>query len=469
MKEIKAAEIYKVAKKELNLGIRQNRIYLKEGGEWIGLMDSELPVKIRALFPAEMQENISARAVTETVERLLQTPDLQLQFVEETEEKYVNLQNGVFNTETGRMEDLQNRNFGYRLGVRYLQKRERKANNFERFCNTTFPVETEKKRKLLLQILGYAVSDYCKAKTGFFLIGESNSGKSVILELLQGIFQERMVTAVPLYRLANRFNLARLADSKINISTELSEKSFGALDIFKMLTSNETVTAEHKGKKPFEFRVRCKTVNAGNLLPDMGTSEGMHAITNRMTILLFPVSIEKEKQDLALLEKLVSERDSIFSEALDELVTLAKGRFQFEEPEDTKRLKLQMQSVGNAFDDFIEDKCIYDESGREYISRLFEEFQRYNDENLLETKLTRNQFTQSLCKLPNAKRKKLRIDGGSPMWAMEGIRLKNYFEYDKRQDSGLSDVQKEEIEETGSVSTWNTGTLEQEVGDETTR
>lgn len=70
---------------------------------------------------------------------------------------------------------------------------------------------------------------------------------------------KRAVTAIPFYCLEKRFNLARLADVRLNISTELSEKSFAATEIYNA----EVVTAEHKGTKPFEFRLRCKAINAG--------------------------------------------------------------------------------------------------------------------------------------------------------------------------------------------------------------
>jgi phage/plasmid-associated DNA primase len=76
----------------------------------------------------------------------------------------------------------------------------------------------------------------------------------------------------------------------------------------------------------------------------MGGIEGQDALLNRMVILLFPISIPKEKQDLELGEKMKQEVDSIFSEALDELHLLQKNNFRFEEPDDTKKLKIQMAS-----------------------------------------------------------------------------------------------------------------------------
>lgn len=330
---IAAGKIYSAAKEKMDIAVRKNQLYAKEDNYWKCQADYEILIKIRALFEPDQQKNISSRAVKEAVEMLLQDPALQVVFTEEETENYLNLSNGIFDVETERLEtSTEEKKFSYALDFNYLDKKERVHEVFNHFCETSFPTMTEEKKILLLQMLGYLISDCIGAKTGFFLMGESNSGKSVILELLRKVLPKNSVTAIPLYRLENRFNVARLADAKVNVSTETAEKSFNALDIYKIFTSNEVVTAEHKGKKPFEFQMRCKTINAGNVLPHIDAIEGMDAVINRMTILIFPKSIEKEKQDAQLLEKLYEERDSIFSDAVDALVNLRKNNFIFSEP-----------------------------------------------------------------------------------------------------------------------------------------
>ena len=226
----------------------------------------------------------------------------------------------------------------------------------------------------------------------------------------------------------------------MNVNAELTEKSFDALDIFKMLTANDTVTAEHKGGKPFEFQIKCKSINAGNLLPDLKTLEGMEAILNRMVILIFPVGIAKEKQDRKLLEKLLLERDSICSESLDALHDLQKNEFCFTEPDDTVRLKNQLFAVGNAFEDFVNEHCIFDKTERVFTSDLRDAFLQYCEDNLLEARLTKTQFSQRVYRLKNVEKSKFRINGSRPQHGVIGLRLKNIFEYDKDQDSEMSYV-----------------------------
>lgn len=440
---------------KLDIGVRHGQFYIKEGNNLNVILQHELAIQIRELFTNEEQQCLSVACIKEVMERITQNPALQLHFTEESTDKYIKTINEVFNIETGEIEDATSLHFGYYADFKYIPASERILTIFSHYVKTSFPEESEAKRQLLLEILGYALSDCQKAKAGFFFIGESNSGKSTMLELFRRILPEHCVTSIPLYRLENRFNLARLADARINICTELSEKSLSASDIFKMMTSNETVTAEHKGGKPFEFKLHCKSLNAGNCIPEIKNNEGFEAMLNRMVILLFPVSISKEEQDLDLLDKLWAERDSIFSEALDALVKLRNNNFKFMEPKDSIRLKRQLTSQGNTLPQFIKERCVFEPNAREHLAVLYQALEDYCNENLLEMRYSKTHFSQYLCKLPQLKHGKFRMHGSKPLSGVIGIRLKKQEEYD---------VQDSKVYSPKYISQntiWNIGTSEQ--------
>lgn len=455
--KIKPADIYGRIISSIEVGARHNQLYIKAGKNWKGILPNDFAIQIRRLYREDEQRNISVAAIKEAMDRLVQTPSLQLDFVEEREGKYLNLKDGVYDVESKKIIRNQKLNFGYFLDFNYLPQSKRNLRHFDAYVESVFPDETSVKKKLLLEILGYVISDYQKAKAGFFLIGESNSGKSTILDLVKKILPDQLVTTIPLYRLENRFNLARLADSRVNICSELTEKSFAATDIFKMLTSNETVTAEHKGCKPFEFQIRCKSLNAGNCIPDIRGEDGIGAIVNRMVVLLFPVSISKEKQDLELGNKLWNERDSIFSAAVDALVELRKCNFCFTEPSDSKKLKNQLMEKGKVVDCFLEEWCVKEREAREHLVVLYEAFQHFAEENLLEANCSKNKFSQHLSRLPYIQHGKFRLNGSRPLSGVIGIRLKSRAEYESQDSQTYSE--KTFVNE----SCWNGGTMEQEV------
>lgn len=428
-KQIDAQSVYEKVRETLEIGVRQNRLFIKRGKNWTAISAIELAITIRSLYREEEQKLISSGTVKEVIERLLQNPSIQLFFIEETENHFIKLKDGVFDVNTGSLNETVNGDFGYFLDFSYIEHSRRNMTIFESYMHSVFPDDFDCKRKLIFEIIGYVLSDYTSAKAGFFFIGASNSGKSTVLELIKKVLPQYAVTTIPLYRLENRFNLARLADSRVNICTELSEKSFSGVDIFKMMTSNETVTAEHKGSKPFEFRIKCKTLNAGNMLPDIKGAEGIGAIINRMVILLFPKSISQERRDLKLLDKLWEERDSIFSEALDALVELKTRNFIFTEPEDSLKIKQQLQLQEDSLDSFLLERCVMDKDAKEHLITLYDAFCEYCSDNLLDCVYTKSQFSQFLCRKPNIRREKFRIDGSKPLSGMKGVRLKTGKEY----------------------------------------
>lgn len=464
MTAIKAEYIYREVEKRLTFGFCKAQIYMKADRYWKRLSEDEAVLQICRTFDQRLIAEISDTEVREALKRMRNTPNFQIEFIEGQKESLVNVANGVFDADQGNLVDeMEGWNFSYVLDFEYQKRSDIKdAPTFQNFLKTSFSDDYEEKSRLLLEIIGYCLSDYTKAKTAFFFIGESNSGKSTMLELMKRVLPERTVTAIPLQRLNNRFNIARLYGTRLNICTELAENSFSALDTFKQMTANEIVTAEHKGKAPFEFRIRCKSVNAGNMIPRLERLEGMDAVLNRMTILMFRQSISNNKQDKRLLEKLWEERNVIFSLSLDALSELKKDDFWFIEPKDSKELKRQLRSQSHVFEDFLREKCVLEKTARVHFVDLYEAFQRYCGDNLLDIKMTRSQFSQRFCKVPGVERKKVRVNGSKPLWGVEGLRLKNIFEDDKDQDSEVSDIHggREENNITESAKAWNIGTLE---------
>lgn len=430
-KKIEITEIVERVNSNKNFGIHEGVFFKYENECWKRLNDDEVPVEIRKQYDTDARLTISSGAIKEVMARMVQDPDLQIEFIDDTVFHYVNLENGVYDIRSEKLEDHKKEQaFSYKLNFAYVNKTEnRKTPVFDQFVKMAFPEETKRKRKLLLQMLGYIISDCMGAKTAFFLIGESNSGKSTVLELLRTVVPENYISSVPLERLGNKFNLGKLSEARINICTELSEKSFTNVDVFKMMTSNEIVTGEYKGRTPFDFRFRCKSINAGNILPDIVNIDGFEAVLNRMSILLFPVSIPKNQQDVELLEKLKNEKNSIFSEAIDELVKLYDNGYCFETPEDTVNFKKQIASRGNVVEEFLADACVIEPQAKIHMCDIYEKFQSFCRENCIEVKVTKSMFLQKILRIKGLEHGKFRIAGSKPLAGIKGVRLKTRKEY----------------------------------------
>lgn len=410
-----------------NLKFRNDVPYIKHGNYWEPVNEHECYKYIFGVVNEKNVGSVSQYMVKDVLFKLRNSGYNELEFYDDTVYDYVNVNNGVFDTNTGLLlQKLNTQNFSYCLDFNYrTDVEEDSVKVFNKFISDTFPEDTEEKKKLLLETIGYAISDLLEAKALIIYLGKTNSGKSQILELVSSIIRPKcIVTTVPLECLGNKFNLASLFNSKLNVLTELNVDSFKCLDILKQLSASEFVMAEEKGKPPFSFRLRTKSLNASNVMPRITEVEGMQAILNRLVILRFPKSVAPENMDIHLLDKLKQEKDYIFSLALDELVRLKKNNFRFTEPQDSVELKAMYTIKANIIEEFIKDNCNFKKGARIHFSKLYERFNKYCVDNCLgDIKLTQSQFTLKILEMEGLTRKRFRVNGSRAYWGVEGLEL----------------------------------------------
>lgn len=272
------------------------------------VLDNEHRVKFRT------------RDLDEVATRLLFSPHVQANADDfNASPLKINLRNGIWDASTRKVSDHSPTTlFTYCIDSNYrirLNGKPPEHPTFDKFCATSLEDDPLKKQ-LLLEIIGAILSDH-PTKSAFFLLGESNSGKSVILSFLSRLLGAEMLASVPLHQLSSRFNLAELWGKKANISGEIKGKKLPDITVFKGITGNDLMQAEKKGRDPFTFRPRAKLIFAGNVLPDNSEIDNTDAFANRLVPLVFNVSIPKEQQDQTLLDKLWGERDAIVTDALN--------------------------------------------------------------------------------------------------------------------------------------------------------
>ncbi len=115
------------------------------------------------------------------------------------------------------------------------------------------------------EFVGYCLLGDCRFKKALLLIGQQNSGKTTILELLRlflGLFN---TTAIPMQTLFDfQFSRERVFHTFANIYSDSDTtmlKNSGALKIF---TSGDSMQAEKKHQQPFDFYPTSKLAFATN-------------------------------------------------------------------------------------------------------------------------------------------------------------------------------------------------------------
>jgi putative DNA primase/helicase len=404
-------------------------VYYEEKGYWKKLRKKEEGIELRKYISSDLNKYITSGQIANVVDMLLECPEMQHDFHSaEKKNKYkINLLNGVYDFNLKKIENHSaDYFFTYCNNVRYVPNMKLDdCPNFLKYLKEMLDYEKEEqKTRLLLQIFGYCLSSINEAKLAFFFIGQANTGKTQLLRLLQYVIGEEFSTAIPLHKLGQRFNIARLETSRVNICDEIKVGKWSELDIFKSIVSCSRVYGELKGQDGFDFNVYTKLISAGNTMPVIEENDGTDAVISRLCILKFSKAVEVEKKDTGLLEKLIFEADIIFSIAIDELYDLVISGFNFCKPEDSLIYIEEYRVMQNLIKDFLNEFCIFGDGEREHVSKLLEEYQNFYTQNGGVGKINQYQVSDFFSNIPGVKRIRFRKEGSASLHGFAGIGLK---------------------------------------------
>ena len=104
-KKIEITEIVERVNSNKNFGIHEGVFFKYENECWKRLNDDEVPVEIRKQYDTDARLTISSGAIKEVMARMVQDPDLQIEFIDDTVFHYVNLENGVYDIRSEKLED----------------------------------------------------------------------------------------------------------------------------------------------------------------------------------------------------------------------------------------------------------------------------------------------------------------------------------------------------------------------------
>lgn len=389
------------------------------------LQDNELECYIASLFDLDVRGRISVPCMRNVVEALRREMKIKLDFKQfKKVSTHINLSNCVYDIESGNTyKNSLEYGFDSCLNACYISESNfNKAPNFKAFIESSLDGDEEKTTQLL-QAIGYIICNWNKAKKAIFLIGEANSGKSIILKFLIEVIGKEHVANIPFHKLGEKFYLAALSDAKVNISSEIKNVKSKHLDTFKALVGGgDSLLAEQKGQDPYFFEAKVKLIFAGNILPQISEIETTSAFIDRLVVVHFPKSIPKEKQDPNLFDKLIQEKDTIISLALKALKELYAKGFIFEEPISSKPLLDKLKISENSVCEFINDFCEIDPGAKICSQELFAQYRKYCEENVLEV-MSLTRFHQAMESVKGVKRSKFRLGSSNPRHGYKGIKI----------------------------------------------
>lgn len=299
--------------------------------------------------------------------------------------------NGVVDVDTGEMSEFSpNYNFRSRLPVEYSP--EAKCPAFREFLED---VVVDDNIRLLQEFVGYCLQPQTNHKKALLVLGPTDAGKSVFLDVLQALFGADSTVNLSVQYLANqRWGEAELVGRMVNIRHDLDSTDIKNAGKIKELTAGNPVRAERKNQDPFRFKPRTKHIFAANQPP--ARSSVTDGFWNRWLTVVFPQRILRQEQDPKLSEKLTTDEElaGILNWAIEGYQRLEEqGQFTNEPtPSDNRRI---WEMYGDSVERFISRRLDREPDASVRKDEAYAEYETYAKSEDMEV-VTKHKFTSAL-------------------------------------------------------------------------
>lgn len=365
---------------------------------------------------------VTPRDVKNAYDTILMLPELQRDLSPRVNIPLVNCENGVLNVET--MELMKHSpQFGFTSCINASFDDKAGGNKFKQFLRYITNGDKDSKR-LLQEILGYSLSSYVNAKKAVIFYGVPNSGKSVLLNILERMVGGENVCHVDLQKLSEPCYAARLNNSKLNIAPDLPQTPIKDIGTFKSLVSSlDKIETKELYKNPKSQPCYCKMLFGANQFVPLNKldANNAEAFFERLIIVPFLHAKPEEERDPDLPEKLWSERDYIFTWAMHGLKRLIENNFIFSSSKESERVLEQYKTQYCPEQIFFSKYLMVEEN--KIISRdeVQQRYEKFADECGIKVGcydikafISRN--------YPQVKQKRKRINGSkNPLAVYEGL------------------------------------------------
>ena len=358
-------------------------------GFWEDVTRQSPSIAIRQYVPFECQGLLRAKDTAGITADLLDSIEIHRTFADENS-LLINVENGIIDCgKMGRpilVTHNQDSDFRYCSRFNYIEEATlEKAAIFSEFLRSSLGCSSLDGPEVtqVLEMIGYVVSNARTAKKAFVLLGEGNTGKSTLLRFILSAFSGEEVSTVGLHELDKGFRLATLADSRINAVHEVKPVPIKCVDVFKTVVASEEILAEPKNKNPKRVKPRTVIVVAANTMPNFIGMELNNSIANRLNVIRFLGKPEESVLNPELIERLIAEKDIVFSSAIQAFVELRKKNWEFAIPQSTKKYMEACMNSWNSVQCFLEERCQYGTKMRVSARALYTEYSQYCEENQL--------------------------------------------------------------------------------------
>jgi putative DNA primase/helicase len=244
--------------------------------------------------------------------------------------------------------------------------------------------------RYLQVVLGYCLTGHQTEKAAWFLHGETNTGKSTLLNVLKGVLRDYFGVSRP--ALIQEQKNERINEDDADLMgcrmVAMSETTQGArmdLEKFKRLTGGDPIKAERKYQHPFVFLPSHHLLYACNDLPTVRNMDAAVWVRAKVVPFMVQFSRGNSKRVDNLEYILMSEADGILSWLIEgSIAWYEAGRSVPAEPSLVREASQNWRKASDWLSDYLEDRVDFGPNYRCPAAMLWDDYVRWMTLNGLE-------------------------------------------------------------------------------------
>lgn len=359
-------------------GENLTRVYLYENGVYRKYSETDLKAMIKDIIASYDKNLVNVRTLNEAYNLFIIDTECCPDTMLDRDETIINFRNGILHVTPDKLQLLPHSPEHFSTVQYAFDWTEEAAPTpmFDAFLHTLTNGD-QAVQNLLLQVIGVILSNVqgWRMKKALFLIGDGNTGKSVLKTLVERIVGTEYCFGCDLKQMEARFGAANLYGKRLCGSSDMSFDAIPELCVFKRATGGDTQQAEFKNQQGFSFVYRGFLWFCANQMPQFGGDTGQW-VYERMLVVPCNNVIPPEKQDKHLIDKLYTERDGIVHKAIAALQKVIANGYRFDIPALVEEEKSDYHTQQNSAVDFWKE-CMVQCTKGDNVSEVYGAYRQW--------------------------------------------------------------------------------------------